>query len=434
MWFKHFDSGPRGAGEAYHIGIFGKTGSGKSVLAKMLLAAYSRHPQMGAIVFDPQGEFSQDLGGRLGGGFPLPLKNILETQGRRVEIYGLDDLILDRWELFKEILLLSNALNQLGIGTKEKQGYAADAIVEICRNRKISLKELAREDALRTILGELGQTRYLRYIYIAKEGQERVADRLREFREGQNFSIFLHRWWQPLARLFSSEGRPKSKEIDSLIDGYFKDPRKPFLVISLHEAAKNSDKLTPLIGQLSEKLQFLIIDRFLEALIDKAEQAYRDRKNLNTLVVIDEAHRLAPRELPRDDKEAHRLRARLVDAVRTTRKYGLGWLFISQTLSSLEREIIEQLRIVFFGFGLGMGAELRTLQELVGGQNNAIRLYQSFRDPQSALNPNQREYPFMTIGPVSPLSFSGSPLFFSALTDLKKFLEVNRLNAALTMF
>lgn len=36
MWFKHFGTGEKGAGEAYHIGIFGKTGSGKSVLAKMI--------------------------------------------------------------------------------------------------------------------------------------------------------------------------------------------------------------------------------------------------------------------------------------------------------------------------------------------------------------------------------------------------------------
>jgi len=34
-------SGREGAGEAYHIGIFGKTGSGKSVLAKMILVAYA---------------------------------------------------------------------------------------------------------------------------------------------------------------------------------------------------------------------------------------------------------------------------------------------------------------------------------------------------------------------------------------------------------
>ena len=39
MWFKHFGSGARGAGEAYHLGVFGKTGSGKSGLAKMMLCA-----------------------------------------------------------------------------------------------------------------------------------------------------------------------------------------------------------------------------------------------------------------------------------------------------------------------------------------------------------------------------------------------------------
>jgi hypothetical protein len=39
MWFKHFGTGEKGAGEAYHLGIFGKTGSGKSVLAKMILCA-----------------------------------------------------------------------------------------------------------------------------------------------------------------------------------------------------------------------------------------------------------------------------------------------------------------------------------------------------------------------------------------------------------
>ena len=56
LWFKHFGTGPHGAGEAYHIGIFGKTGSGKSVLAKMILLAYARYSDMAIFVIDPQGE------------------------------------------------------------------------------------------------------------------------------------------------------------------------------------------------------------------------------------------------------------------------------------------------------------------------------------------------------------------------------------------
>ena len=63
LWFKHFDTGADGAGEAYHLGIFGKTGSGKSVLAKMIMLAYARYEKMGILVIDPQGEFSQDASG-----------------------------------------------------------------------------------------------------------------------------------------------------------------------------------------------------------------------------------------------------------------------------------------------------------------------------------------------------------------------------------
>ena len=63
MWFKHFGSDAGGISEAYHMGIFGKTGSGKSVLAKMVITAYARHPSMSIFIFDPQGEFSQAFTG-----------------------------------------------------------------------------------------------------------------------------------------------------------------------------------------------------------------------------------------------------------------------------------------------------------------------------------------------------------------------------------
>ncbi len=107
LWFKHFGVGPRGVGEAYHIGIFGKTGSGKSVLAKMLLVAYVRHREMAILVIDPQGEFSKDLRGQPApGGFALPLREILErTLQRTVVVLSVRDLVLDTWELFEELLV-----------------------------------------------------------------------------------------------------------------------------------------------------------------------------------------------------------------------------------------------------------------------------------------------------------------------------------------
>src|SRR2546427_282759 len=63
------------------------------------------------------------------------------------------------------------------------------------------------------------------------------------------------------------------------------------------------------------------------------------------------------------------------------------------------------------------------IKEILGGNDEAIRLYQLFKDPQSS--PKQKEYSFMTVGPVSPLSFSGIPLFFTALHYPDDFVKSN---------
>jgi hypothetical protein len=100
-------------------------------------------------------------------------------------------------------------------------------------------------------------------------------------------------------------------------------------------------------------------------------------------------------------------------------------MFISQTLSSLNRAIIDMLRIYFFGFGLSMGMEFQALREIAGGDQNSLKLYQSFRDPHSSFDLSSRQYSFMTVGPVSPLSFAGTPLFFTAFNTPDAFINDN---------
>jgi len=128
------------------------------------------------------------------------------------------------------------------------------------------------------------------------------------------------------------------------------------------------------------------------------------------------------------DTEAERLRVLLRRAVRETRKYGLGWFFISQTLGGLDPEILQQLRILAFGFGLAMGTEFDRLRDFVGGDKRSLELYQSFRDPQSFPARNLQEFPFMAVGPISPLAFSGKPVFFSMFTDMNRFLQANNMD------
>ena len=130
MWFKHFGRGSQGAGEAYHIGIFGKTGSGKSVLAKMIMTAYSRHEQMGIFVLDPQGEFSKDFREN------SSIKSTLcDKMSRRVQVYDLHNLVLTGDDLFKKILVNSGFLSNLGIYLETNKMQAANEIMAILKAR-----------------------------------------------------------------------------------------------------------------------------------------------------------------------------------------------------------------------------------------------------------------------------------------------------------
>ena len=90
----------------------------------------------------------------------------------------------------------------------------------------------------------------------------------------------------------------------------------------------------------NDKVHALAIERLLQGVTQTEEDGDEDNKGLNTLVIMDEAHRLASRDIPPEEEEVKAVRGTLIDAVRTTRKYGLGWMFISQTLSSLHPEIL----------------------------------------------------------------------------------------------
>lgn len=431
LWFKHFDRGPEGAGEAYHLGIFGKTGSGKSVLAKMILLAYARYPQMGLLVIDPQGEFAKSVGNEsmMTGGFKLPMKEILKNKLRReVRVFSVRNLVLDRWELFEQILYESPFFEKLSIPKGENRELAVNLLVEKLKGSHVKLSELHTREAFEKAWRVLGDPTTQKIFYRTEGSRSRFQSVYAE----QNPDDFFSKYWFSFAYLFS-EQRKNAQKVESLLTSLFlhDQHQRPLIIIDLSGEETGQSIFEGGIrgGTIfwNEMIQALVIKRLLEGIRRAAEYAYKENRSLNTLVLIDEAHRLAPREEP-DDEVMKSIRSLLIDAARTTRKYGLGWFFISQTLSSLHREIIEQLRIFFFGFGLGMGAEFRALTELVGGRSKALELYQLFRDPHSAFNIENREYSFMTIGPVSPLSFAGTPLFFNAFNKVEDFLEENKLN------
>jgi len=415
LWFKHFDSGRGGAGEAYHLGIFGKTGSGKSVLAKMIMLGYARHPNMAIFILDPQGEFAKDMKGDIGNvGFPIDLKLHLANLNKKVQIIDVQSLVLDRWELFEEILCESLFFEQLTIPAGENRRLACQNLRRELERNNVNLSNLSERESFNIAWELLGREEVQRRFYRTSGSRERFAQALDDADPNQFYNDF----WRPVTLLFD-RNRNNAITVDYLLRQTFNlsEQNRPVTVIDL-----SAEGVSGIYW--NEKIKLLIIRRFLNALVYQAENYYKENQSLNTLVIVDEAHRLAPREHI-DDESLIIVRNNFIDAVRTTRKYGLGWMFISQTLSSLHREILQQIRIFFFGFGLALGTEFMALRELIGGSQTALNLYQTFRDPHSSFDSRSREYPFMSVGPVSPLSFAGTPLFFTAFNQPKEFFEAN---------
>ncbi|MFX1284720.1 MAG: ATP-binding protein [Promethearchaeota archaeon] len=408
MWFKHFGKGEQGANEAYHLGVFGKTGSGKSYLSLMIMLAYARHSEMGLFVLDPQGEFSEKINSN-----PQIRSLITQTFNKKVKFVSLHNLVLSGWDLFKKIMIYSDFFKDLGIHHETNQMQAANELVRIlkCENPKsIKTWETYKDGAFERFWFEMKKESIIARIYSSQDLRNRVSDSFSEDNKAE-----IKEKWNKVCNLFKYEGKEYSIIISKLVKE-IQEEKGNISIIDLSEMAIPDDLFW------NETIKFIVIGEFVKQLTNIAEESYKAGNLLNTLVVIDEAHRLAPREKsPIEDLEL--LKARFIDGVRTTRKYGLGWMFISQTLSSLDRRIVEQIRIYLFGFGLSWGIERQALLEIIGGQNEALKLYQMFKDPQSALG--KREFPFMTIGPISPLSFSGTPLFFNALDFPHEFMKVN---------
>jgi hypothetical protein len=182
----------------------------------------------------------------------------------------------------------------------------------------------------------------------------------------------------------------------------------------LREADEERDLFT---DSLQKKIVYRIVSqmrRLCETIV--AERVRRgDKSNVNTLVVFEEAHRYAPRNVPSDDEDGKKLKAKLIEAVRETRKWGLGWFFVDQTIGGLDKEIIQQVRCSYIGYGLSMGEELASVREMVGGDQRDVGLYRSFKDPASYGKPSQKKFPWMAFGPVSPMA-ANHPLFFNAFS------------------
>jgi hypothetical protein len=390
-------------------------------LAKMTLAAYARHPQLGILVIDPQGEFSLELSGTRVGQQGIPLDRIVRDQGRAVQVFRIVDIQLDDWGTFEDMLVSLGFCEELTVTHPDSAGRAAEVMRNALeRAQQFRLDGLSTVVAMQAALAALLDPRNIQYVFATNAPQQRLANRVQDIQANRLEAVF-HEKWEPISNLFA--GGPNRRRVFGIVQdlmGTAGQPGpRPVVVVDL-SSRNNPERIW------SEELERRLLGRLLAVLVAQSAAGLANRRSANVLVVLDEAHRHAPSGHI-EDEYADRLRAQLRRAVRETRKYGVGWFFISQTLGGLDSEVLQQLRILAFGFGLAMGTEFDRLRDFAGGDERSLELYRSFRDPQSFPRRDLQEFPFMAVGPVSPLAFSGKPVFFSAFTDWNEFVRVNGL-------
>lgn len=429
FWFKHFgkddkENNEAGAGDAYHIGVFGKTGSGKSNTAAAMLLGYAKNSHnMSILVLDPQGQFYKDIdlipGGR-------SFRSEVEKRGMSyTPLHILRDVYLpgDLLELFADILMgtqfIQKAFGQF-YNQEDKLEAVREEVVSYLRGRSVQedfslgtvnaealLKDMLNEFSKKTERRKQGEPAIWSTFTVNVYGTGPTRDRLqahvdktlRELSGNKEDGSALSRWARAIQyfQQYNSDGKEKVS-IDRLVRGMI-EKKGNMVVLSLLDD-------TP--GESSENMQAVFISEIEKRVVDAGAKLY-GKDGANCLIVVDEAHRFISTDA--SDKRIRELTKEIISSVRTTRKYGIGYMFITQTIESLDEEILKQMRIFAFGYGLTTGQELRKIQDLVNSPS-AIELYRSFIDPSS-----NHKYPFMLYGPVSPLSFTGSPLFVNMYTS-----------------
>ena len=416
FWFKHFGSPKNGgAGDAYHIGVFGRTGSGKTTVAANMILGYARNNKdMNILVLDPQEQFYEDNN-------VLPHGQKFETE---VKATGMnykkckvpDDIALPNDpQLFSQLLLQRGFIRvAFKIHSQEKKGkLMAESIQEYVEGRMNDPKfEIGGIDPKTLLEGMIDrfleeQGNYLESVYPKGQYLNNLVSRVKLIANNVNkMDAKAKRIWKEVCNLFNEDqGNGKRKEkLDDIVRKVALSPRdeEKGNVVILNISGRN------VVGGM-ESVQTFFIKIIEDALKAKGAELYAKGEQANCLVVLDEAHRFI--STYSYDERIKELTTSIIDAVRTTRKYGIGYMFITQTIDSLHEEIRRQIRISAFGYGLTSGSEFGKIKDIINDPA-AAQFYRSFIDPSS----NQK-YPFMFHGPISPLSFTGAPLFLE-MSDL----------------
>ncbi len=410
LTLRHFGSTEEGGfGEAVMLGVFGQTRSGKSILAAQLLAGFAANPGMGLLVLDPQGEFGRDRFAAGDHRVDFSIRHLLETlrTRREVVVTNTDEVALEGAEAFTETLRRLGFFESLGFKGANKEREAGERLAGL-------LNELTGADGKRRPVRDLRAAdlpllvrdlaRFADVIYASRPGTtpgegQRAMDVLARFE--LDAARLKRVWLQALTAFRTDSGRvPLSQVIQRVLTN------REVVVLSFSQEHGSDAVPYFLLNEILTRLRYVI------------HRSFNQGRSSNALVVLDEAHLFAG-EHAGENSDGIRTRTLLAQSVRMTGKYGVGWLFITQTLHDFDKTILRQLQVKIFGQGFKIGADREFVETELGKEGFAR--YCSLPDPKRT-----GRYTFMITGPIVALGSLGTPL---VLQGFRSSFDLMRANA-----
>lgn len=453
---------------AFHVSVIGKSGSGKSQVAAMIIGAQMKHEQHAIIVIDPQGQWGNE------NGMIFSPQTFAKGLGREVHVLKvaedirlpLDDEILSR--MVQKLNPFRKGFRKMG---KESLMLFSDVVIDLLSRSSVSEFNEPRP-LLTKIFADIATSKALMdRVYVSGGDARKSLERDLRLLSGlpiedpetgeheiidANLEYEVERSWEsvlavftPLLNLFSPKNISGSdrKGLDGpggfmakalQVRNASSDPA-PYIILDMSpnslanaqrallrgENIKDNPEAQRAKLQLdmqkildNEDIKALIISVLLDEVKRAAETAFDNAggANLNTQILFDEAWRYAPDKS--NSLEISELSEKLEGFAKDTRKFGIGWTYILQSPADLRTGIWKQLSLVIAGYGLA-GGDVKMLESLVDDEAQ-INLYRGFIPPNST-----QVYPFMLIGPISPLIFTNSPTFLDAFNGNEEFLTHN---------
>ncbi len=408
--FGNFEEG--GLGEAWMGGIFGPTGSGKSVMAAKLITAYAHNPRMGVLLVDPQSEFSANKQ-KNAANCPMDFHGMLHSisQGRFVperDVLTIDQISWDSPILMVEVLKQKNFFKTIGI--------SRDKMKEAREDLEVAFKDLNRRlkngwrHTWKEINADPKDAETLKTEIIAAMANSYAASARSDF-----LTKFEDNWTSQIGRLESAWDR----SVGFFTTGQGKEDVDKVITSALEKGAIKILDINPEKVEMNDEFRNFLLDAFLTKLRLLAHSNYKNRENpTNCLIVFDEAHLFAPQNSDGDDSPGDGLASNLEKTVRTMRKMRTGFLFITQSITKIRSDIYKQLAYAFYGAGL-IASDLKKMEEKDGAE--AKEAYQRLPNPKQS-----GRYCFLVNGGIVNLGTSSRPMIIEAVGGSEEFQQVNK--------